>query len=387
MSWLAKSLASSLRLSPSDQDPQSTTTTSEPEPESESDTINRTVKEDLSDLTQTLSRQFWGVASFLSPSDDSPEIAGSPRIDGIKSDFAEIGTQFKSGISLISNAKVVSEVSKMATSFLQFGSDDEEEEEEDGEDVVDEEVVGFVRELAMHPKTWVDFPDFDSNDLELSEAQAEHILAMEQLVPELADFKNELCSSSMTEGRFWTIYFLLLFPKLDKDDAEVLSSPQIMKAREMLLKGPCEQQSNQPEKSETKSFHTEVPSVREPTLEEKVILPIQTDEHLAHTSSAQIIDKTVTEEELAVDKSIDWFEEEIDEADQDTGKTDAGRVSQVEVDVSFSDLEEDDDDDYVIRKKEIVTNKGGNGNGTGIVSSPESNKSSDWLEVDDLVVD
>ncbi|KAJ1690116.1 hypothetical protein LUZ63_014271 [Rhynchospora breviuscula] len=385
MSWLARSLASSLRLSPSDQDPQSTTTTSETEPESESDTINRTVKEDLSDLTQTLTRQFWGVASLLS-SDDSPEIAGTPRIDGIKSDFAEIGTQFKSSISLISNAKVVSEVSKMATSFLQFGSEEEEADDDDGEDVVDEEVVGFVRDLAMHPKTWVDFRDFDFNDLELSEAQAEHILAMEQLVPELADLKNELCASSMTEGRFWTIYFLLLFPILDKDDAELLSSPQIMKAREVLLKGLCDQQSNQPEKPETKSFHTEVPSVREPTLEERVILPVQTDEHSARASSAQIIDKTVTEEELAVDKSIDWFEEEIDEADQDTGKTDAGGVGEVEVDVSFSDLEEDDDDDdYVIRKKEIVTNKGGNGTGTG--SSPESNKSSDWLEVDDIVVD
>ncbi|KAJ3685448.1 hypothetical protein LUZ61_014612 [Rhynchospora tenuis] len=382
MSWLARSLASSLRLSPSDEDPQSTTTTSEPKPESESDTTNRTVKEDISDLTQTLTRQFWGVASFLS-SDDSPEIAGSPRIDGIKSDFAEIGTQFKSSISILSNAKVVSEVSKMATSFLQFGS--EEEEEEDGEDVMDEEVVVFVRNLVMHPKTWLDFPDFGCNDLEISEAQAEHILAMEQLIPELADLKNELCPSSMTEGRFWIIYFLLLFPKLDKDEVELLSSPQIMKAREVLIKGSGAQQSNQPEKPEIKSSDTEVPAVREPSLEEKVILPVQTEEELDQASSAQIIDKIVTEEELTADRTVDWFEEEIDEIDQDTGKTAAGVVGQVEVDVSFSDLEDDDDDDYVIRKKEIVSNKGSNGTGTG--SSPESNKSSDWLEVDDLVVD
>lgn len=169
MSWLARSLASSLRLSPSDEEQEHTTTSdreSESE-ESESDDTNRTVKEDLSDLTQTLTRQFWGVASFLSSqnpsagsssSDDHPAIAESPRIDGIKNDFAEIGNQFKSSISLISSAKLVSEVSKIATSFLHFGS----EEEEDGDEGVDEEVVIFVKNLSMHPKTWLDFPEFDA---------------------------------------------------------------------------------------------------------------------------------------------------------------------------------------------------------------------------------
>lgn len=65
-------------------------------------------------------------------------------------------------------------------------------------------------------------------DLELSEAQKEHILAIEHLVPELTDLKNELCPSCMAEGRFWTIYFLLIFPTLDKDEAELLSSPQVV---------------------------------------------------------------------------------------------------------------------------------------------------------------
>lgn len=65
-------------------------------------------------------------------------------------------------------------------------------------------------------------------DSELSEAQEEHILAIKHLVPELTDLKNELCPSHMTEGRFWTIYFLLLFPRLDKDKGELLSSPEVL---------------------------------------------------------------------------------------------------------------------------------------------------------------
>lgn len=65
-------------------------------------------------------------------------------------------------------------------------------------------------------------------DSELSEAQEEHILAINHHVPELTDLKNELCPSRMTEGCFWTIYFLLIFPRLDKDKGELLSSPQVL---------------------------------------------------------------------------------------------------------------------------------------------------------------
>lgn len=159
-----------------------------------------------------------------------------------------------------------------------------------------------------------------------------------------------------------------------------------MKARGLLLEGSDAKPSNQPEKPAKESSDTVVPTVREPSSVEKVILPVQTKENLAQASVAQIIDKTVTEEELITDKSDSWFEEEIDEMVNSIGKIDTGRIGQVEVDVSFSDLEEDDDDDdddLVIKK--TVTSKNDDGNSTG--SSPESNNSSDWLEVDDLVVD
>lgn len=135
MLFLNRSLPSSLHLSPSDEEEEPTTTAdreseTEAESESEFDNSNRTVREDLSDLIQTLTRQFWGVASFLSSqnptggsssSDDHLDNVESPRIDGFKNDFAEIGNQFKSSILLISSAKVVSEVSKIVTSS--FNSD------------------------------------------------------------------------------------------------------------------------------------------------------------------------------------------------------------------------------------------------------------------------
>ncbi|KAG9140910.1 hypothetical protein Leryth_010437 [Lithospermum erythrorhizon] len=68
MSWLAKSIADTLSLSDADEGHRnaaaSNPNSSTPSP--------RGVKEDLSEITQTLSRQFWGVASFLSPPPQSP---------------------------------------------------------------------------------------------------------------------------------------------------------------------------------------------------------------------------------------------------------------------------------------------------------------------------
>jgi hypothetical protein len=52
-------------------------------------------------------------------------------------------------------------------------------------------------------------------------------MAIEHLVLELTDLKNELRPSCMHDGRFWIIYFLLLIPTLAKDKAELLSSPQV----------------------------------------------------------------------------------------------------------------------------------------------------------------
>ncbi|KAJ6843909.1 uncharacterized protein M6B38_295015 [Iris pallida] len=261
MSWFAKSLVNTFRGEEDDDDDEHRhhrrdAAAATPHEEEEEEAIVG-VKEDLSELTQTLTRQFWGVASFLAPPPPpaplsvpadpdlrrDPADVGSPRLDGIRSDLAEIGGRFRSGISLLSNAKAVSEISKIASTFLPFGSEAEEEEEEEGGEAVGvtEEVVAFARSVSMHPETWLDFPlspdddDNGSEAFEMSDAQQEHALAVESLAPSLAALRIELCPSHMSENHFWKIYFVLLHSRLNEHDAELLSTPQIVQARAMLL--------------------------------------------------------------------------------------------------------------------------------------------------------
>lgn len=174
-SWFARTISNTLDLNepepePDQENKHQNDVAQDPQTEDNSppQSPNRGVKEDLSELTKTVTRQFWGVASFLAPpaasnSDppsDDPE--GSEIIPGIRSDFAEIGGRFRSGISKLSdNVASVSEItSKMASNFLQLGSDGEEERREgyDGVVGVTDAVLDFVGDITMHPDTWLDFP-------------------------------------------------------------------------------------------------------------------------------------------------------------------------------------------------------------------------------------
>ena len=190
MSWLARSIAATLSSAHSDDDesesasgdnspPRASDPTSADAGESDEqpDTPSRGVKDDISELTESLTRRFWGVASFLAPppvegetdegdEEEEDEAAAaaegpqSPRIDGIRSDLAEIGGKVRTGISMLSNAGAVAEISRIASSFLPFGPGEEEGQVE-GEAVgVTEEVVEFVSHISNHPKTWLDFPLF-----------------------------------------------------------------------------------------------------------------------------------------------------------------------------------------------------------------------------------
>jgi len=185
MSWLARTIANSLKIDeeneeeePENPNNNNPNPKSDTQPDSESPSASsptaRGVKDDISELTKSLSRQFWGVASFLAPPpdpdhdhdskthDSDPNLADEDVIAGIRSDFAEISGKFKSGISKLSGNKTVSEFTKIASSFLQIGS--EEEYDLDGVVGVTEEVVNFARNLAMHPETWLDFPLPDDPD-------------------------------------------------------------------------------------------------------------------------------------------------------------------------------------------------------------------------------
>lgn len=178
MSWLARSIANTLNFDGDDggdaENPESKhsgDSESDEEEVSSPTTPSRGVKEDLSELSKTLTRQFWGVASFLAPPPQSEEKPDSDLADSeqdpmlrVREDFAEIGGKFRSGISRLSNNINVSEITKLASNFLQLDSDEERERRGgagsfgEGAVGVTEEVVAFARDVAMHPETWLDFP-------------------------------------------------------------------------------------------------------------------------------------------------------------------------------------------------------------------------------------
>ncbi|EHA8590671.1 hypothetical protein COCNU_scaffold022069G000040 [Cocos nucifera] len=505
MSWLARSLVRSLSSNHGDGDDvdeerrkkkaesQSKEAESGEESPMEPGTPTRGVKEDLSELTKTLTRQFWGVASFLAPlpasenpnppsppetdssasdrgrrsnsSDraasldaDEAATAESPRIAGIRGDFAEIGGKFRSGISMLSNTMAVSEISKIASTFLPFGAEEEmeygeeeEEEEEDNFEVgavgVTEEVLAFARNISMHPETWLDFPlfheDEDSNDFEMSDAQQEHALAIERLAPRLAALRIELCPSHMSEGCFWKTYFVLLHSRLSKHDAELLSTPQIVEARAMLLQDlqnrtkmgsersgggtlyrkedatsvPIEHNVIAPPKTLYGTGPSKTPSFGEPTSDPFV--DVETEKHPVETTEVKIIDKSVIEEQLPLQSKTTDLPSETskvsiakDEEDGDDWlEEDAGEMGSTggaaiplghEEDISFSDLEDDDDRGTLSSSKSldanssqtkdsrgwVQLNKGSGGSSkSGDSTSAQSKESSDWLNVEHIDVE
>ena len=69
----------------------------------------------------------------------------------MRKDLAEIGDSLKSGLS------------KFTFNFLRFNDDDHNNCNQEGgyeDDVagINEEVIGFVKEISLRPECWVDFP-------------------------------------------------------------------------------------------------------------------------------------------------------------------------------------------------------------------------------------
>lgn len=202
-------------------------------------------------------------------------------------------------------------------------------------------------------------------------------------MPSLSELKVQICSTDMSEACFWKIYFVLLYSKLNKQDAELLSSPQILEAREELLQSlqaknkqgsessgessenvnaPAEEKVIEPSSIQEKVAISEVRSFEEPTSD--ITPEIEAEKFPISTTEVEIVDKSVIEEELSVkDKSktspiesrlhTDTDEDEVDEWPDDDTADEAeapGAASNrpslgQEEDLSFSDLEDDDDDD------------------------------------------
>ncbi|KAL6498186.1 hypothetical protein OROGR_028583 [Orobanche gracilis] len=463
MSWFARSIANSLKFD-DDDDVSAAQELDHNQPESQNDEVtspttpSRGVKEDLTELSKTLTRQLWGVASFLAPP-PQPEDKSDPGVSesdqstilGIRSDFAEIGVKFRSGISRLSNNINVSEITKLASNLLQLESDNENEEagKRDGFDsmrkgTVDviEEVVAFARDIAMHPETWLNFPlpenDGDNADFDLSDAQQEHTLAVERLAPRLAALRIELCPGFMSESCFWTIYFVLLHPRLNKQDAELLSTPQVVKARALLGHELKNQNSTKPEdlsgvksldEEEIEKYRQEEPlSVPSPIVSENEsnkasALNIGTSTPLATTEivknsvemdETRTVDNPISEENEAgqiknqylksislnvsgeqdEDDADDWLKEETTEASGAAGEHVEIPIEN-EDDVSFSDLEDDDGEvptNYI--KSSYSSDKDSRewvqlGNSSSDKESGDAHdikESNDWLDIDDVIV-
>ncbi|KAE8659179.1 ARM repeat superfamily protein [Hibiscus syriacus] len=437
MSWLARSLANSLTLDDDDDEsassragenhdvirvsqssaPPNEETKAKEEQQSLSpqqvDELHG-IKEDLTQLKDSFTRQLFGVASFLAPpppppppstqfngqsndrsfsnlnqsdlsdrsiSRDEDDPSDSAAVAGIGDDFAEIGGT----------------LSKMASDYLPFGQEENQEEyemengseeEEDQEfDVVGitNEVLAFARNIAHHPETWLDFsldPDEDLDDFDMSDAQRDHAMAIEYLAPRLAALRIELCPCHMSYGYFWKVYFVLLHSRLNKADAEVLSTPQVMEARSLWMKELQKQKmpetdwcggSTSQEDSHSRAHNDLIPSsnyfgfeaISPRTYSSEVASSFPTDyeteKHPVESVENPIVDKSVVEEKLVPnaedkgtpvgppskiwipdfdDEEIDWPEDEGPELGGHNGA--ALRPEDVE-NISFSDLEDFDE--------------------------------------------
>ncbi|KZV14157.1 protein starmaker-like [Dorcoceras hygrometricum] len=355
---------------------------------------SRTPRAAASGVKDDLSAVFRGVAAFLAPREGSSSLAvsssaPSDAIAGIKSDLAEIQGSLKSGLSLIS--------SKLTSNFLQFqGQHDDddgdeveqevEEEDEDGDALgITEAVVDFVRKLSARPELWIDFPLPLEDDFDMSDYQRDHAANIDYLVPELVTLRQKI-SSQITEGKFWIIYFILLFPRLSEEDLKLLSAPQVVEARETLLK-KLQNKSNTMQ--ETSENHNENPEINR-----------DTDQgHISEGDESKTQHKSASAEIASANKPMD--NNTTEEEKGSYGSADARNKSESE-DISFSDLEDDDDD---VRKKVLASrllNKGEasewiqlNENSGGQVGKKkaggstlpdkgsESEDSNDWLAVDD----
>ncbi|KAI8550105.1 hypothetical protein RHMOL_Rhmol06G0078500 [Rhododendron molle] len=397
MSWLARSIADSLRIDDDgentddddDDEEEEETIPRKPNPNhsqskrienddvDEEDRQGRGVREDITEFTETLTRQLWGVASFLAPPPPPPPPPLPPyhnRIDQAVADRDHWEHRDQS------RNEVESPPLELEDEIVGVAAG------------VTEEVLAFAMNIAHHPETWLDFPmeeEDDVDDLEMSNAQHEHVLAIQRLAPRLTALRIELCPAHMSDSYFWKVYFVLLHSRLHKHDAELLSTPQIVAARAMWM-----QELQKRTKTETGSFgrgtscakesanrwnnRWEEPfddppfddtsgnmSVRTCAFEPatySVTTEFETEKHPVASTEIGIVDKSVIEEEPMIktrdvdlvagpsfkapiqnyddeDEDDDWLKEDSELDGYSGTATFFGN----DEDVSFSDLEEDDD--------------------------------------------
>ncbi|XP_062078142.1 uncharacterized protein LOC133782778 [Humulus lupulus] len=360
MSWLIKTLRSD--------DPRETT--SPPSAENPAG-----VKEDLSVIGQSIGRQLRGVAAFLAPpppspsqpttaAEDSPESENeSLDLAGIRSDLAEIGGSFKSGLNLLSSNsnRAVSGISRLASTLLQFQDkaeleDDDVEEEEDDDEYgggvpgITDEVLQFVTEISKRPECWNDFPLQLDHEFSMSEAQREHASTIERYIPEFATLRLRLCRS-MSQEIFWMVYFILLVPRLSGHDFELLSTPKIVEARDVLLQKLQKNREAQAETSEVLNASQDSTQVSEKEGKDNPSSKVN--------EKFEVLDKEQPEDKEIVHSS-------------NSAADTASLKFETEDDISFSDLEDDDSE---------VSRRLSNSRQAQHVRSSSPNESNDWVQL------
>ncbi|XP_061991557.1 uncharacterized protein LOC133709729 [Rosa rugosa] len=358
---------------------------------------------DASFLGQTLTRQLRGVATFLAPppssssyskslpSSDSPP--PSPALLGVRNDLAELGGSFKTGLSLLS----VAGISKLASNLLPVRNGAPEDDGGGPVPGITDEILGFVTQISKLPDCWTGFPiPLDHHDFSMSNAQREHASAVEQLVPGFADLRVRVCSS-MSEEQFWMIYFLLLLPRLNADDFELLSTPKIVEARDVLLHKL--QKNTQVSTSEESTLHS--------TVKDTQVEKTQGGE-ISYAEKKDLTEIVNTAERLRIDDE-ESTEQWSEAASISSGTfVDDPKKLEHEDDISFSDSEDNENDissrlsglrpakdvrecspsgsnhsnDWVRLNRSSAIDGGHQRTGTSKEKDSEGEESNDWLTVD-----
>ncbi|KAD6796184.1 hypothetical protein R6Q59_003080 [Mikania micrantha] len=369
MSWLARSLAKSLQIDGEEDEPDLPSTSNDvnqnhhqsvKQPELQSDQRRSNpqtltgVQGDLSEFTESLSRQIWGVASFLVPPPPPHLSSTTTKSDGHTGGHGD-------GDVLLNS---IYEDSQSGDGFGVLNSSIVDQEKDTGYVGVTDEVVVFATNIAHHPETWLDFPlseEEDSDDFEMSDTQWNHATLVEHLVPRLAALRIELCPIHMSESYFWKVYFVLLHSRLNKHDADLLSTPQIVAARTMWMKELQKQTKLGPESFEShvldsqEDFNTSssdspaAANVLERTAHafefsiyhtgsEKTPVLTKEDRSTKNASDQRVVSSfTVTIEDFGDDED-NWIHENSELDGYDGPDVPIG----AEEDISFSDLEDDD---------------------------------------------
>jgi hypothetical protein len=214
-------------------------------------------------------------------------------------------------------------------------------------------------------------------DFEMTEAQQEHANAVKHEAATLGALYTELCPNIISNGRFWQIYFVLLHSRLSKQDADLLSTPQIIRFRGLLQQlqdkevamGRSPAQSGEEElvagsldvgNSSNKQQIVEsdmeyitknlVTTDAHSIARQDSLADAQKREQLLETNSAKSAALRLVDDETEVNE---WLENSDDEeADGKAAiqgmvpqeQTNSGGMENADEDVSFSDLEDNEEE-------------------------------------------